>query len=268
MVIDSLRDACSEVIAETVRKSPVLFVIAASIGTVATTVIAVKATPKAMGAVKSLYEDKKEPTKLEIVKAAAPHYIPAALSLTATIVFEWLLYAKYDKLNNNYHLAMLAYGITQEELARRNEKLAEYIGPKKLQKFNEEIANEKRIQRAPYTDNTEVHFTGNGLGYLCWDAVSGRYFRSDKNSIIASINMFNHELEEEKRNNPFDDQVEKELNDLYLLMGLEKCGVGNFVISEPINPYGIWGSAESNLGTGETALTMDIERYIHLPALN
>lgn len=256
-----IQTACGEVVKETVKKSPLILLVAAIGGTVLTAALAVKSTPKALEKLDELYESKEEPTKLEVIKTAAPCYLPALLSLAATIgCYIW----GYNIQTGRYELLLAGYGILEEELARRNDKIIEYVGPKKMQRMNEEIAIDKRRERAPFTDNTEVTLTGNGLGYLCYDALSGRYFRSDKLTVKEAINIFNNEFLKDKESNPFDDRPEKPLNDLYTLIGLKQAGVGDLVTTKIIDPERIWGLDEAE--NGEPCLTINLAEYAHFPS--
>jgi hypothetical protein len=255
-----LNEVGKEVATETVKKSPLLATIIAITGTVVTTVLAVKATPKALESLDKLYSKKEEPTKFEVVKTAAPHYIPAALSLGVTVAAEVFC---YNEMSNRYGLALTTCGILEEEIARKNEKIVEYVGQRKARRMDEEIANEKRKQRSPMTDSTEVIFTGNGQS-LCYDTLSGRYFRNDMQGIKAAINIFNMDFIEERDGNAFDDPPEKEINDLYILLGLGKIGYGKLVTSKIIDINGIFGSDITE--TGEPCLTIDLERYVHMPS--
>lgn len=261
MVTEVLSEACSEVVSETVRKSPLVLTLAAIGGTILTVAVAVKSTPKALEALDKLYSEKEEPTKIDVIKTAAPHYVPALLSLAATITcYIW----GYNIQAGRYELLLAGYGILEEELARRNEKIIEYVGPRKARRFEEDIANDIRKDRAPITDSTEVVFTGYGTS-LCYDVLSGRYFRMDKPNIQAAINLFNMDFIEERDGNAFDDPPEKELNDLYVMLGLKKIGAGRLVTTKIIDPNGIFGVDESE--TGEPCLTMNLEGYAHMPAM-
>lgn len=261
MVAEVLNEACGEVVYETVKKSPLILLVAAIGGTVLTAAMAVKSTPKALEALDQLYSEKEEPTKLEVIKTAAPHYVPALLSLAATIAcYIW----GYNIQTGRYELLLAGYGILEEELARRNDKIVEYVGPRKARRFEEEIANEKRRDRAPMDDNTEVIFTGNGSS-LCYDMLSGRYFRMDKPNIQAAMNIFNMEFIEERDGNAFDDPPEKELNDLYPMLGLKKIGAGNLVTNKILDVNGVFGVDVAE--NGEPCLTINLEPYAHMPSM-
>lgn len=259
VVQEVIQTACGEVVNETVKKSPLILLVAAVGGTILTAALAVKSTPKALEALDDLYANTYQPTKLEVIKTAAPCYLPAALSLAATVAcYIW----GYNIQMGRYELLLAGYGILEEELARRNDKIIEYVGPRKAIRMDEEIANEKRRDRAPVRENTEVLITDRG-NTLCYDTLSGRYFRMDKPNIIAAINTFNDDFLRERDGNPFADETTKELNDLYLLLGLKKVGCGNLVTTRIINYQTIFGTDEAE--NGEPCITMDLEGYAHYP---
>lgn len=62
------------------RSSPTILTIVASVGVIATTITAVRATPKAIKLLKEAELEKGENlTKLEIIRVAGPAYVPSAL---------------------------------------------------------------------------------------------------------------------------------------------------------------------------------------------
>ena len=68
------------------RSSPTILTVVASIGVVTTTITAVRATPKAIKMLKEAESEKGEDlSKLEIIRAAGPTYIPSVLLGVSTI---------------------------------------------------------------------------------------------------------------------------------------------------------------------------------------
>lgn len=66
--------------------SPTILTVVASVGVAATTITAVRATPKAIKMLKEAESEKGENlTKLEIIRAAGPTYIPSVLLGVSTI---------------------------------------------------------------------------------------------------------------------------------------------------------------------------------------
>lgn len=68
------------------QASPTILTIIASVGVVTTTIMAVRATPKAVKMLEEAESEKGEYlTKLEIIRAAGPIYIPSVLLGVSTI---------------------------------------------------------------------------------------------------------------------------------------------------------------------------------------
>ena len=259
-MIDIFNNIGNMIVSETIKKSPLVATVIGITGTVVTAILAVKATPGAMEDLEKLYSEKEEPTPFDVIKTAAPHYATTALSMGVTITAEIF---SYKEMSQRYGTALMTCGILEEELLRRNEKIKEYLGVKKAQKMEEEIANDKRRQRSPVNDSTDIIFTGNGQN-LCYDTLGGRYFRSDMQAIKTAINIFNDEFIEERDGNAFDDPPEKELNDLYMLLGIKKTGAGRLVTRTIISPHGIFASDIAE--NGEPCLTINLEPYAHMPS--
>ena len=68
------------------RNSSTILTVVGATGVIATSVMAVKATPKALAMIEKAKEEKGEDlTKLETIKVAGPAYIPAAIAGISTI---------------------------------------------------------------------------------------------------------------------------------------------------------------------------------------
>jgi hypothetical protein len=107
-----------------------------------------------------------------------------------------------------------AYSISEVVLKEYQDKLLETLGEKKAQKFKDEIYKD-RVDNNPLSKN-QVIFTGNG-DTLCLDSLSGRYFKSD----IESIRQKRNDLNEVLLKDGF-----VSLNDLYYELGLKNTKQG------------------------------------------
>lgn len=183
-------------------------------GMITATVMAVKATPKAL----ILIEEKKNEestnslTTVDTVKAAWTCYIPAAV--TGTVSIACLIGASSVNARRNAALAT-AYTLSESALKEYQEKVIETIGEKKEQTIRDAVAKE-RIEKTPVTSK-EVIITEKG-NTLCFDYVSGRYFKSDIETIKKSINILNRRMR---------DEMYISLNDFYYEVGLSPIGIGN-----------------------------------------
>lgn len=185
-------------------------------GMITTTVMAVRATPKALDLLAEVKEntegeDKKTVAK-EIVTKVYPVYIPA--TLTGCLSVACLIGASTVNARRNAVLAT-AYTLSENTLKEYQTKVVETIGDKKEQSIRDAIAKDT-IQKNPVT-NTEVIITAKG-DTLCYDSISGRYFTSD----IDKLRRIENELNKRLMN-----EMYISLNELYYEMGLRCTKEGN-----------------------------------------
>ena len=159
-------------------------------GMVTTTILAVKATPKAL----QLIEDEKNELDVdelsikETVKVAWKPYIPAALLCVSSTAC--LIGASAVNYKRNAALAT-AYAISERTLVRYRDKVIETIGEKKEKEVREKIAQDE-IDKKPVS-NSQVIITSDG-NTLCMDAISGRYFKSSMDKIDKVVNELNRRM--------------------------------------------------------------------------
>lgn len=156
-------------------------------GMITTTVLAVRATPKAL----QLIEMKKEElevdklTPVETVKAAWKPYIPATVTGVASVAC--LIGASRISLKRNAMLAT-AYKLSETALSEYREKVVETVGEKKEQIIRDKVAEEK-VKQNPPSQNTVIVANKNTTT-LCYEPISGRYFTCDIDTIHkAEINL-------------------------------------------------------------------------------
>lgn len=167
------------------KHSPEILIGIGITGWITTTVLAVKATPKALAICDEVRREKEEPTKLDYVKATWKCYIPAAITgITSTAC---LIGANSVHAKRNAVLAT-AYKISETALADYRDKVVETIGEKKEQAVKDKVAKEK-LEKHPVS-TSEVIITEKG-NTLCMDAFSGRFFKSDRDMIVRAINELN-----------------------------------------------------------------------------
>lgn len=167
-------------------------------GVVATTVMAVKATPKAQVLLEEAWEKKnyealehdstvlsEDLTVLETIAVAGPTYIPTILMGAATI--GCILGANSVNARRNAALASL-YSLSEQTLRDYKAKTKEEIGKGKEEKIFDEVATEQ-MRRVPFHPEGIID-TGRG-GTLFFDPYSGRYFKSDYEVLRAARNDVN-----------------------------------------------------------------------------
>ncbi len=196
------------------KKSPEILVGIGIAGMVTTVVLAVKATPKAI----VLMEQKKEELKedklspVEVVKAAWKCYIPAAVIGCASITC--VIGASTVHARRNAALAT-AYSLSQSALREYRGKVIETFGEKKEQTVRDAVAKEK-ISQNPIV-NKEIFLTKRG-DTLCYDSLSGRYFKSDADMLRKAENTLNRLLIND---------VYVSLNEFYYEIGLPPTKIGD-----------------------------------------
>lgn len=196
------------------KHSPVILTGVGIAGMITTTVLAVKATPKAL---KLIEEEKKKErtdklTPIETVKVTWKCYIPAvATGVTSTAC---LIGANSVNAKRNAALAT-AYQLSKTALTEYKEKVVETIGEKKEAVIREEIAKDK-IEKDPVS-NTQVIITGKG-DTLCYDIQVGRYFKSDQERIKKAINELNRKM-------IYENYIS--LNEFYYELGLDGTRLGD-----------------------------------------
>ncbi len=183
-------------------------------GMITTTVMAVRATPKAL----RLIDEKKEEletdelTPKETIQAAWPCYIPAAI--TGTVSIACLIGASSVNIRRRAALAT-AYSLSESALKEYQEKVVETIGKKKEESIRDAVAKDK-IEKNPVSSR-EVIITEKG-NTLCYDAVSGRYFKSDIDKLKKAENELNRRMR---------DEMYISLNDFYYEIGLKGTSIGD-----------------------------------------
>ena len=163
-------------------------------GMISTTILAVKATPRALDLIKQAEDEKfdnghgEELTKFEVVKVAWKPYIPAAI--TGTVSVACLIGASSVNARRNAALYS-AYKLSETALTEYKDKVVETIGEKKEQVIREKVA-QKKVDDKP-TSKSEIIVTGNG-NVLFLEPVSNRYFTSDIETIRKIVNDLNYRL--------------------------------------------------------------------------
>ena len=195
------------------RHSPEILTGIGIAGMVTTTILAVKATPKAIKLIeaekRAKHVDALSP--VDTVKTVWKCYIPAAMTGVSSIAC--LIGSNAINAKRN---AALTTVYTLSEMARNEykEKVIETIGEKKERTIKEKVDAE-RIKRDPVSKK-EVIITEKGTT-LCYDHVFGRYFKSDIDIINRAMNKINREIVI---------NMYASLNDFYAELGLSPVEMG------------------------------------------
>lgn len=176
-----------------VKHSPAILTGIGITGMITTAVLAVKATPKALDIIADIKERHAEDTERkaaakDFVKEVTPLYIPAAVTGVASAAC--LIGANSIHSKRNAVLAA-AYTISDTAYREYREKVIDTMGEKKDKMVKDEIAKDK-LKNDP-VQNHEVIVTKNGTT-LCYDGMFGRYFISDKETILRAITRINRNI--------------------------------------------------------------------------
>lgn len=184
-------------------------------GMVTTTVLAVYATPKALEFIAAREEELNAPklSIMDTVKVAWKPYIPCVI--TGVISIGCILGANSVNFRRNAALAT-AYKLSEAAFAEYKDAVVETIGEKKEELVQHKIS-ENRLKQNPVSKN-EVIVAGDGGATLCYDALSGRYFKSTIQKIEAARNKVNEQM-------LGDNYVS--LNEFYERLNLEPTKIGD-----------------------------------------
>ena len=187
-------------------------------GVVATTVLAVRATPRALGAIHEAtpldFENAEflPLTRVEKAKVAWKFYIPTAVMGTATIAC--IIGGNTISTRRTAALAS-AYTLADTAIKEYQSKVVEVIGENKENKIRDAIAQD-HLDANPVS-NQIVSITSGGE-MLCYDTVSGRYFKSDIETLRRAENTLNQRL----LNSSY-----VSLNEMYREIGLDEVKLGD-----------------------------------------
>lgn len=201
------------------KNSPTILTSLSVAGLVTTTILAVRATPKALQIIdeechsNSSKDYSAEPmSRRDIVKLTWKCYVPSAAMGLATIAC--IIGANSINLKRNAAIAS-AYSLAETTFKEYQHKVIETIGENKANKIHDEVANDA-IQKNP-GDNNIIKVTGKG-DMLCYEMLSGRYFMSD----VEEIRRVQNDLNQDLINDMY-----ISLNDVYYALGLDNTKIGD-----------------------------------------
>lgn len=163
------------------RNASTILTCVGGVGVVATSVLAVKATPKAMTLLKNAEEEKgEELTKFEKFKVAGPAYIPSVITGVSTIACIF----GANILNKHHQAALMsAYALLDNSYKEYRAKVEEIYGEDADKQVREEIAKDKYEESDK--DENKVTF---------YDEYSGKYFESTMEDVLRAEYILNRDL--------------------------------------------------------------------------
>ena len=171
------------------KHSPAILTGIGITGMVTSTVLAVKATPKAIKILEK--EETKKGSELEIqekVKMVWKEYMPSM----SVGVISILCLISANRISGKRQAALAtAYALSERTFTRYKDKVVETLGERKEKKIKEEISQDEVNEKKP--SSTQIILTTKG-NTLCFDSITGRYFKSDLDSIRKAVNELNREM--------------------------------------------------------------------------
>lgn len=226
------------------RNASTILTVVGSAGVIATSVMAVKATPKALLSIEQAKKEKgEELTKLEIVQVAGPVYIPAVLIGAATIACVF----GANALNKRQQAALMsAYALLDSSYKEYRKKVTELYGEDADEKVKVEIAKAKYDEDDIPTEDKQ----------LFYDEFSGRYFESTMEKVLQAEYQINRELS-------LRDQVA--LNEFYKLLGVPEIEAGDTLGWSSGSNFAAYWQNWIDFGHQKTYIDDDLEcQIIHM----
>lgn len=184
------------------------------------TILAVKATPKALMLIEEKKIQKRKETncnanlsKPDIIKVAWKPYVPAIISGVSGV--SCILGARYITAKQTAAVAT-AFKLTETALNEYKEAVVEEIGAKKEEHVRERIAR-KHVEENPISEKNNVISTGKGKT-LFFDEEFNNYFESDMQAVKKAVNDLNFQILNEDY---------ASVNDLYYLLGIPPMKSGD-----------------------------------------
>lgn len=225
---------------------PAILTASACVGTIATAILTAKSTTLAIERIADYCEDNlRSPEDLtwrEKFAVSYRVYIPPAIAGVATLVS--IVAANRIQYARGAAFA-LAYSGSEAAFRRYREAVADVVKPKDLEKVKARVV-EKSVSEAgtPHPGTVLVASSGE---VLCYDVFSGRYFRSDIETIRRVENNINSQLNLE---------CYASLNEFYNGLGIPPIAAGELVgWSDPNSLSVEFGSQLTE--KGEPVLTID-----------
>ena len=191
------------------RNASTILTCVGGVGVVATSVMAVKATPKAWSRLELAKEEKGgDLTTFEVVKVAGPVYIPSILIGASTIacIFGANIFNKRQQA-----ALMSAYALLDNTYKDYKKKVDDMYGEGASKQVTNEIAKDKY---EPF------EFEAEDGKVLFYDEFSGRYFHGYKNTLREAEYRLNRDLQ-------LDGSVY--LNEYFDALGLEETDYGDYL---------------------------------------
>lgn len=203
---------------------PTILTVSASIGVVATAILSIKATPKAV----ILLEERREEiadrmglephsiniSSKEVLKISWRPYIPAILMGGATLMC--IVGANTVHLRRSAAV-LSAYTLTDKAFTEYRDQVKDVFGDKGHEKVQDKVAK-ALIESNPV--DKEVLLDKDETKVLCYDSMSGRYFKANVEDIRKAQNDVNEIILKD---------MYASQNDFYERIGLRRTELGDML---------------------------------------
>lgn len=193
------------------KHAPAILTSISVLGVVGTAIMASRDTLVARDVLIQMDMENPEATQKERLMKAAPCYVPTLLMGGATIA---CVIGAHAANTGKIAAYASAYGLAQEAASKYRDKVVEVVGEKKANEIQESYS--KDIAESHLTGSTEIPQLDDGKE-LCYDSISGRWFRSDAETLRHIQNDLNHQLINE---------MWLSLNNFYYACGLSPINLG------------------------------------------
>lgn len=199
------------------HNSPAILTAMAIAGTVSTAILASKATVDAIRDYDRLTRLEANDVRMEktdIFRRYWVSYVPAVATCGVTIA----CMIGVNTVHSRRSAALMsAYSLTENAFKEYKEKVVETIGTAKEQHIRDEVAKDQVLKHP--VSKQEVYITGTG-NTLCYETITGRYFKSDIETLRQAQNDVNKTLLSE---------MYVSQNEFFRLIGLPPTGAGETV---------------------------------------
>ena len=213
-------------------------------GVIATTLVAVKSTPKALRLLEEAKDEKGEDlTRVEKIKIAGPVYIPSILIGVGTLscIFG-------ANIMNKRHQAALvsAYTLLDSSFKEYKQKAKDIYGEDGEKAIRDAIAKDHYNEE----DHSDAYDDGKQLFY---DEYSQRYFRATNETVLRAEYVINKNLV---------DECYVDLNELYDLLGIDRVDYGEYVGWSSAQMFEMYWSSWINFSHEKVEMEDGMECYI------
>lgn len=176
------------------ENSPAILTGMAVAGTITTAVFAGRGSIQADRHMTKVYdemekaEDHSPVTKKDVLKETWKFYIPAAIMGASTIACIIAAHSVHTRRNA---AVMAAYSLTETAFSEYKDKILEEIGEEKEQKIREAVGVDHIKKNQPPANDSSLMIVDGEAKTLFRDAMSGRYFKSDMETVRRAVNDIN-----------------------------------------------------------------------------